>query len=183
MKLSAINLAITSWCHCMHQNNNLYVFAIFKSAQGLNPKVTVKYSIKLRLEFSNTKGRTKAGRYVNVPLSTSRSSTPIWRLAHQSFRGILVRFVSLDSKSKLCKCHFVMSRTCRKNVWTVLCQTVKLIMWFPINCGNDKQHNSKSGAIKLWEPCKAQHLQLCHFLNSAGRLAIIELIQQYQKWI
>ena len=38
-----------------------------KSAQGSNAKVTVEYSLKLWLEFSKTKGRKKAGGFVNVP--------------------------------------------------------------------------------------------------------------------
>ena len=52
---------------------------------------------------------------------------------------------------------------------------------FRLNCGNDKQHNSKLGAIKLSEPRKAQHLQLCNFVHSACRLVIIELMQQCQE--
>ena len=40
-------------------------YPVGKSAQGLNPKVTVEYSIQLWLEFSKTKGRKKAGGYVN----------------------------------------------------------------------------------------------------------------------
>ena len=42
-------------------------YPVGKSAQGSNPKVTVEYSIKLLLDFSKTKGRKKAGGYVNVP--------------------------------------------------------------------------------------------------------------------
>ena len=42
-------------------------YPVGKSAHGSNAKVTVEYSIKLWLEFSKTKGRKKAGRYVNVP--------------------------------------------------------------------------------------------------------------------
>ena len=61
-------------------------YPVGKSAQGSNPKVTVENSIKLWLEFSKTKGRKKAGGYVNVPLSSLTPSTPIWSLAHQSFR-------------------------------------------------------------------------------------------------
>ena len=38
-----------------------------KSAQGSMSKVTDEYSIKLCLEFSKTKGRKKAGGYLNVP--------------------------------------------------------------------------------------------------------------------
>ena len=34
------------------------------------------------------------------------------------------------------------------------------------------------GDIKLREPCKAQHLKLCNFVNSACRLVIIDLMQQ-----
>ena len=64
------------------------------------------------------------------------------------------------------------------SIITVLCQTVKRIIWFPIK---DKQHNSKLGAIKLREPCKAQHLQLCNFVHSVCRLVIIELMQQCQE--
>ena len=41
-------------------------YPVGKRAQGSNPKVTVEYSIKLWLEFSKTKGREKAGGYVNV---------------------------------------------------------------------------------------------------------------------
>ena len=52
-------------------------YPVGKSAQGSNPKVTVEYSIKLWLEFSKTKGRKKAGGYVNVSSSPLIPSTPI----------------------------------------------------------------------------------------------------------
>ena len=42
-------------------------YPVGKIAQGSNPKVTVEYSIKMWLEFSEIKGRKKAGGYVNVP--------------------------------------------------------------------------------------------------------------------
>ena len=41
--------------------------------------------------------------------------------------------------------------------------------------------SSKLGVIKLRDPRKAQHLQLCNFVHSACRLVIIELMQQYQE--
>ena len=51
---------------------NCFVFVrlrypVGKSAQGSTPKVTVKYSIKLLLEFSKSNDRKKAGGHVNVP--------------------------------------------------------------------------------------------------------------------
>ena len=69
----------------------------------------------------------------------------------------------------------------RKDVWTVLCHTEKRIMWLSVKFGNDKQRNSKFGAIKLGEPCKAQHFQLCNFVNSACRLVIIGIMHQCQE--
>ena len=52
-------------------------YPVGKSAQGSNLKVTVEYSIKLRLKFSKSKGRKKAGEYVNVPSSPLTPSTPV----------------------------------------------------------------------------------------------------------
>ena len=89
-------------------------YPVSKSTHGSNLKVTAEYSIKLWLEFLTTKGRKKAGGYVNVPYSSLTPSTLIWSLAHWSFRRIFVRFVSRDSNSKICKWHFKMNRTCRK---------------------------------------------------------------------
>ena len=154
------------------------LYPVGESAQGSNPKVAVEYSIKLLLEFSKTKGGKKSGGYVNIPLSPLTCSTPIWSLAHQSFRRIFVWFVSGDSKSKICKCHSEMSRTCRKNVWTVLCQTVKRIMWFSIKLRDDKQHKSN------WAPSNWENLakrSFCNYVHSACRLVIIELMQQCQE--
>ena len=60
-------------------------------------------------------------------------------------------------------------------------QTVKRIVWSPIKFRNDTQHNSKMGAIKLREPRKAQHLQLCNFVHSACKFVFLALMQQYQE--
>ena len=88
--------------------------AVGKSTQGSNPKVTVEYLVKCWLEFSKTKGRKKAGGYVNVPLSPLTPSTPIWSLVHQSFRRIVVRFVSWDSKLKNMQMSFPNVKNLRK---------------------------------------------------------------------
>ena len=51
-------------------------------------------------------------------------------------------------------------------------------MWLPIIAYKDIQHNTNLGAIKLIEPRRAQHLQLCNFVHSSCRFVIIELMQQ-----
>ena len=142
LTLYFINLNIKCYEFSIHLLISLHVpklivfarlrYPFGKRAQGSNPKVTVEYSIKPWLELSKTRGRKKAGGYVNVPVTPLTPSTQVWSLAHQRFRKIFVRFLSWGSKSKLCKCHSEMSRIFRKNVWTVWCQTVKRIMWFPI---------------------------------------------------
>ena len=105
-------------------------YPVGKSAKGSNPKVTVEYSIKLWLEFSKTKGGKKVGGYVNVPWSPLTPSTTIWSLAHRSFRRIFVRFVSWDSKSKICKYHSKTSRNLpkeRMNYHMSNCKTYHLM--------------------------------------------------------
>ena len=42
-------------------------YPVGKNAQVINPKVTVEYSKTLKLEFSKTKGRKKAGGNVYSP--------------------------------------------------------------------------------------------------------------------
>ena len=90
-----MNSATTSWWHNMRQKVSCSRFCDIRPV-----KVTVEYSIKLWLEFSKTNGRKKGGWFVNVLWSRLTLSTPIWNLAHQSFRIIIVRFVSWDSKLK-----------------------------------------------------------------------------------
>ena len=88
-------------------------YTVGKSAQGSNPSHSWIFNkVFLDFFFSKTKDRTKAGGYVNVPSSPLTPSISIWSVAHQSFRRIIVRFVSWDSKSNICKCHSKTSKTC-----------------------------------------------------------------------
>ena len=69
-------------------------YPVGNSAQGSNPKVTVDYSITLLLEFLKTKGRKKAGEYVNIPSFPLTPSSP--NLCSVCFLGFKIKNMQMS---------------------------------------------------------------------------------------